>query len=112
MNPTTLDASTFTVTGPGGTAVAGTVAYSGTTATFTPSAVLAYSSLYTATITTGAKNLGGVPLVGNYVWSFTTITPPPTVIATIPANGATNVPIGQVLTCIMHEQLESEGRLC
>jgi hypothetical protein len=55
MNPTTLDASTFTVTGPGGTAVAGTVAYSGTTATFTPSAVLAYSSLYTATITTGAK---------------------------------------------------------
>jgi len=105
MNPTTLDASTFTVTGPGGTAVAGTVAYSGTTATFTPSAVLAYSSLYTATITTGAKNLGGVPLVGNYVWSFTTITPPPTVIATIPANGATNVPIGQVLSATFSEAM-------
>jgi len=104
MNPSTLNASTFTVTGPGG-AQAGTVSYSGTTATFTPSSVLAYSSVYTATITTGATNLGGVPLLGAYTWSFTTITPPPTVTATVPVNGATSVPIGQVLSATFSEAM-------
>src|SRR5580693_6745358 len=58
MNPATLTAATFTVTGPGG-AVAGTVTYSGETATFTPSTALAYGTLYTSTITTGATDLGG-----------------------------------------------------
>lgn len=104
MNPATLTTSTFTVAGPGG-AVAGTVAYSGTTATFTPSAVLAYNSIYTATITTGAKNPGGVSMVANYTWSFTTVTPAPTVISTVPVNGATNVPIGQVLRATFDEAM-------
>ena len=98
MNSASITASTFTVTGPGGVAVAGTVAYSGTTATFTPSAVLAYGTTYTATITTGATSPGGAGLIAPYVWSFTTITPPPTVVSTTPANGAANVPIGQVLS--------------
>src|SRR5579872_633595 len=38
MDPATLTTTTFTVTGPGGTVVAGMVTSSGTTATFTPSA--------------------------------------------------------------------------
>jgi hypothetical protein len=105
MDPATLTASTFTVTGPSGAAVAGTVTYSGTTATFTPSAMLAYSSLYTATITTGTKSPGGVALLANYVWSFTTITPAPTVTAVVPANAATNVPIGQVLSATFNEAM-------
>lgn len=107
MNPTTLSASTFTVTGPSGAAVAGAVTYSGTTATFTPSAVLAYSTLYTATITTGAKNPGGVSLLAAYVWTFTTITPPPTVLSTVPVNGATNVPISQILSATFSEAMAS-----
>jgi Ice-binding-like/Bacterial Ig-like domain len=97
MNPSSITSSTFTVTGPGG-AVAGAVSYSGLTATFTPAAVLAYGTTYTGTITTGAADPGGTPLLGNYVWTFTTITPAPTVVSTIPANLATNVPIGQVLS--------------
>jgi len=78
-------------------AVAGAVAYTGSVATFTPAASLAYSSIYRATITTGAKNLGGASLLNNYVWTFTTITPPPAVTAVVPANGATSVPIGQAV---------------
>jgi hypothetical protein len=105
MDPATISATTFTVAGPGGAAVAGAVTYSGTTATFTPSAVLAYSTLYTATITNGAKNLGGTPLLANTVWSFTTITPPPTVVSTVPANGAISVPIGQVLSATFSEAM-------
>jgi len=105
MNPTTVSATTFTVTGPGGTAVAGAVTYSGTTATFTPTAVLAYSALYTATITTGATNLGGTSLLNGYVWTFTTITPPPAVTAVVPVNTATGVPIGQTLTATFNEAM-------
>jgi len=104
MNTATIGASTFTVTWPGG-AVAGSVTYSGTVATFTPTAVLAYSTLYTATITTGATNLGGSSLLGNYVWTFTTITPPPSVIAVVPVNTATGVPIGQALTATFNEAM-------
>jgi hypothetical protein len=105
MNPATISASTFTVTGAGGTAVAGTVSYSGVMATFTPAAALAYSTLYTATIANGAQGLGGTPLLANYVWTFTTITPPPTVPAVMPANGALNVPIGQALSATFSEAM-------
>ncbi|MGA3070573.1 MAG: Ig-like domain-containing protein [Terracidiphilus sp.] len=103
MSPGTINSTSFTVTGPGGTAVAGAVAYTGFVATFTPAAPLAYSSIYTATITKGATNLGGTALLGNYVWTFTTITPPPAVTAVVPANGAISVPIGQVLSATFSE---------
>ena len=107
MNSATIDPATFTLAGPGGVAVAGTVTYTapGSVATFTPTADLAYSTLYTATITTGATNAAGTPLAGNYVWSFTTITPPPAVASTVPANGATGVLPDQVLSAIFNESM-------
>ena len=71
MNPTTINSSTFTLV-QGTTPVSGTVAYSGTTATFTPTNLLIASVVYTATITTGAKDLAGNALTSNTVWSFTT----------------------------------------
>src|SRR5229473_1044567 len=93
MNAATINGTTFTVTGPGATPVAGTVTYAGTTATFTPTAVLANSTLFTATITTGAKDPAGAPLAANFVWTFTTAATaaPPAVVSTVPANGATGV---------------------
>jgi hypothetical protein len=104
MAPTSITSSTFTVTGPSG-AVAGAVSYGGLTATFVPTAALAYATTYTGTITTGATDPGGTPLFGNYVWTFTTITPPPVVISTIPVNGATGVPINQVLSATFNEAM-------
>src|SRR3954470_7112808 len=84
MNPATLTTSTFTVTSAGGP-VAGTVTYIAATqiATFTPSANLAFNTLYTATITTGAADTFGNPLAANFVWTFTTagaLCPPPPAI--------------------------------
>jgi len=97
MNPLTLTNATFTVTGPGATPVAGVVSYSGSTATFTPTAVLANSTLFTATITTGAKDPAGAALAANFVWTFTTA-PPPTVVSTVPANGASVVPVNTLVS--------------
>ena len=74
MNPFTINTTTFTLTGPGITPVAGTVTYvvSSYVATFTPTNPLALDTLYTATITTGAQDLAGDPLASNFVWTFTT----------------------------------------
>jgi Ice-binding-like/Bacterial Ig-like domain len=76
MKPSTITASTFKLTGPGATPVTGTVAYDVIShiATFAPGSALTTSTLYTATITTGAKDLAGNALAGNFVWSFTTAT--------------------------------------
>jgi len=71
MDATSLTSTTFTLK-QGTTAVAGVVAYVGSTATFVPTAALAASTLFTATITTGAKSAGGKALAADYTWTFTT----------------------------------------
>jgi hypothetical protein len=118
MNCATLSspATTFTVTAPGDVAVAGSVTCVGSVATFTPTggALPSYSTTYTATITTGANDVAGFPLSGgNYVWTFTTLTPPPvitpapTVISTIPLNGATGVATNlQIISAAFSEPMD------
>ncbi len=71
MDPATITASTFTVK-QGATPVPGTVTYAGTTATFHPQAALAANTMYTATVTTGVKDMTGAALASPVVWSFTT----------------------------------------
>ena len=109
MDPATITTSTFTVK-QGATAVSGTVTYSGVTAVFTPTSTLAANTTYTATITTGAKDLAGNALASDYVWSFTTGAAPdtttPTVSSTVPANGATGVPINTKLTATFSEAMD------
>src|SRR4029077_9799947 len=92
MSAASINSATFFVTGPGGAAVAGTVTYSGSTATFTPTVFLAPSTLYTATVTNAAKDAAGVVLDKTTVWSFTTGTIP-AVVSVNPLNGAVNVPL-------------------
>src|SRR3990172_3861778 len=72
MDATTLNSSTFALSG-----ATGTVSYDSSTkiATFTPSSDLNYSTSYTATITNGVKDLSGNAMASNYTWSFTTMTP-------------------------------------
>jgi len=106
MEASTINTTTFTLAGPGTTPVAGSVNYSGSTATFTPAALLAVSTLYTATITTGAKDPTGVPLAANYVWTFTTA-PPPAVTSTVPASGATNVPLNQKISATFNTTMSA-----
>ncbi|MGD0088697.1 MAG: Ig-like domain-containing protein [Planctomycetota bacterium] len=110
MDPLTVTTTTFTVTGPGVTPVTGIVAYFGTTATFTPAGNLANSTLYTATITTGTKDLAGNALASNFVWNFTTgagaDTTPPTVSFTSPTNGAVAVPINRIISVAFSKAMD------
>ncbi len=111
MDPATINSTTFTLTGPGGTAVPGTVTYVGNTATFTPTTLpLASNTAYTATITTGAKTLTGAALDSDYVWTFTTgavaDTTAPTVTSTGAANGATGLPVNRASTAIFSEPMD------
>src|ERR1051325_4694922 len=95
MDPLTTTTVTFTLK-QGTTPVVGTVTYAGVTATFNPLTVLTPSTTYTATITTGTKDLAGNALANTFAWSFTTgataDTTAPTVSFTVPANTATGVP--------------------
>src|SRR5664280_582316 len=105
MNPATINDTTF-ILKQGTTPVTGTVSYVNGTAIFTPATALTPNTLYTATITTGAKttkatDLDDNALAANFVWSFTTSASTdvtrPTVIATIPVDNVTGVPINSKL---------------
>jgi hypothetical protein len=74
MDSDTVNSSTFLLTGPDGP-VGGSVSYdSGSkTATFSPLHPLPPLTLYTATVTPGAKNVSGSTLSSQYSWSFTTL---------------------------------------
>lgn len=72
MNSATVNTSTFTLEDNSGTPVTGGVTYSGVTATFTPNVQLASSTTYTATITTGARDIAGNSVASDEIWSLTT----------------------------------------
>lgn len=113
MDPSTITASSFTVTGSGGTPVTGTVSYAAgaRSAIFTPAAHanLTAATVYNATITTAAKDLSGNALVSNFQWSFTTgntvDTTPPSILSTNPANSATGICTNKTLNVTFSEAM-------
>lgn len=109
MDPATINTTTFNLK-VGIVPVAGTVVYAGFTGTFAPTVSLTPSTLYTATVTTGVKDLAGNAMVSNYVWTFTTgsgvdVTPP-TVSSTVPTTGATGVPVANALSATFSEAMD------
>ena len=108
IDPATVTAASFTLMD-GTTPVSGTVTYSSGTATFTPAVFLSPSTVYTAKITTGVKDLAGNALSSNYLWQFKTSAPdttPPTVISTSPVNSASAVAINSAVTATFSEQVD------
>lgn len=83
MDPSTITTETFLIDN----GVEGTVSYTGTTAEFTPSRSLTYSTIYTASITTGVRDKDGKALRAAYFWSFTTKPPPPIITGLSPDSG-------------------------
>jgi hypothetical protein len=98
MDQTTLNANSFTIK-EGANVIVGSVSYTGKTAYFKPNASLMANTLYTATITTEAKNIQGIALSSNYVWTFTTGTATaPTVISTDPLDNAIATPVNKSIS--------------
>jgi hypothetical protein len=115
MNPLTITTPpSFTVQNTTlGVPVSGTVTYSvaSKTATFTPTGgVFAANTLFTSTISIASKDLAGNAMIAAYVWSWSTgsdpDTTPPTVLSTVPANGAINVPLNQIVTATFSEAMD------
>jgi hypothetical protein len=72
VDATTVNAGSFTLTGPAGP-VSGAVTILGpAVATFGPTNALAFNSDYTATLTTAIRDTAGNPLAADYVWRFNT----------------------------------------
>jgi predicted small lipoprotein YifL len=94
----------------GNNPIAGNITYNGTTAIFTPLVSLAYSTLYTATVSAGVKDLAGNAMPSDYFWSFITGTAPdtlpPGVTATTPSTGAAGVAVNIAPTVTFSEPVD------
>src|SRR4029079_3571694 len=113
LQPATVSTSTFTLKDSADTPIAGAVSLNGLVATFVPASSLSPSTPYTATVTTGVKDIAGNFLTPAKSWSFTTAstTPPPdntppTVTSTTPSGGATGVAVTSSITATFSEAVQ------
>jgi len=109
MDPATITGETFTLK-QGNMPLSGKVATTGSNAIFTSASSFEKGKSYTATVTTGARDLAGNRLANNYEWGFTTgsvnDTIPPTVIFTSPIDGATAAPLKQAVNVAFSENMD------
>ena len=109
MTASTVNTSTFTISGPGGP-ISGSVILLNNVATFSPSSNLAMNTTYTATVTTGVADLSSNTMAADKVWTFTTgvgaDTTPPTVVSTDPFPGAIGVPINKTVSATFSEAMD------
>lgn len=109
MDPSTINDQTFIVM-QGSTLIPGTVSYAGLTATFNPTDGFAPSTTYTATLTTGVKDLAGNALTTAYSWSFitgaTADTIAPLVSSADPADAASGVTLNRNVTVNFSEAMD------
>ncbi|WP_197077325.1 ice-binding family protein [Lacinutrix sp. Hel_I_90] len=110
MDASTINTTSFTVLA-GTTPVVGTVTYANETAVFTPISNLEVSTLYTATMSSGAKDLVGISLAADYSFSFTTGVQidviAPTVVSTDPLDNAVAVALNKAIGITFDETMNS-----
>ena len=108
MDPATISTATFLVAGVTGVVTCNAAC---NIATFAPASNLTASTLYTATITTGAKDPAANSVASPFVWSFTTgattdVTAP-TVISTNPLNVSTGAALNQKIGATFSKTMNS-----
>jgi len=94
LDPSSVTPTTFRLTDPLGAVVPAHVSYDDDTktATLTPDAALETGVAYTARLSTGIRADDETPLPAAVTWNFSTVPPaPPTVLATSPVDGATDL---------------------
>ncbi len=106
MDAATLNTATFTIK-QGLVPISGVVSFAGDVVTFTPDVALVSNTIYSALITTGAKNLAGVSIAANYEWNFTTgNTTAPIVIATDPIHNENGVVLNKVISATFNMPMD------
>lgn len=112
MDASTINGFSFTVTAPGETAVIGAVSLdrASRTAIFKPSSNFGSNTVYTATVTTAAKNTSGVALASEHAWTFTSAaaidTNAPTVSSTNPASTVRDFALNGSISAEFNEALD------
>jgi hypothetical protein len=110
LDPSTINGNTVMLK-QGNNVISGTITYSGTVATFTPTSYLAINTLYTGTVTTGAMDPAGNALPADYVWSFKTGTTSsanrPKVTSTDPADKDIAVAINKKIAVIFNKTMNA-----
>jgi Bacterial Ig-like domain len=116
IDSATVNSQTFTVMEGGTTPVTGSITSVGTTALFRPTGNLLEGASYTATVTTGVKDLAGNALAANYTWDFTTPktsttgtttdTTPPTVLSTFPTINSGAVAMNTAIAVTFSEAID------
>ena len=107
-----LAAGTIKLVDPKGDQVIASVAYdvASKTATLTPGAGLKNNTIYTATVTTNAKDTAGTALANAFVWSFTTSLTPdttaPLVTLTAPSNEEQQVAVNRKIIATFSEAMD------
>ena len=111
MNPATITATTFTVmegtTEVPGANIPGEVTYAGTVATFNPTSDLNANTVFTAMVTTDAKDAAGNALTAKKTWSFTTGSAP-MVSFMVPDDLTTDVALNRNITATFSEAMNAE----
>ncbi len=114
MDPSTLNAVSFTLMR-GGKTVAGDVTYfsDAKTAYFSPKLPLEPGAQHIASIAASVRDIAGAHIPGDFVWVFTTAAAPgatdktpPEVISTAPAASSNGVPLDQKLTVVFSEVMD------
>lgn len=105
IDPVTVNDKTFIVVD-----MTGTVDYRDRTAIFTPSTPFERGRRYNAILTTGIKDLDGIPLRSNFTWAFETEGGPdttvPTIVATVPRDRATDVSTTSSIRVVFSEPID------
>jgi len=112
MNSTTISTSSLTISN-GTSDISGTVSYSDKTATFIPSSQLTSNTFYTASLSTGVKDIAGNRLISSYSWTFSTEsiidTTPPSISLTSPIDSSTDVTLDSHISATFDEKMNSSS---
>ena len=113
MDGASITAASFRLTDSTGNNVVGTFSHGFRDALFQPASALAPFTLYTATITTGARDPAGNPLLAPRTWMFTTggipDTTPPAVASTSPPAGSSCAGSDAVISAIFSESINTSS---
>ena len=109
MDPSTFSSSSFYIRESGGSSVTAGVTLSSDklTAILTPLAALKENKTYEVTLTNAVKSATHVNLPATMTWSFTTAAGIPQVTTKTPTDGASGVPVGQVVSAVFDRDMDA-----